>query len=216
MSIMLFRAYFSDLFTRPIISCTICSLCLLFLSVFAQNRKDLAILYEQNKVEILKEYHLKNRINYDDWRLFVRAVFVENIDTVMSIYASIYKKTGDKKLKEFIRERVADFYYAKGYYETSQKILRDDSFFQATISANREEELRYGIQIGAFGTYENAMKAKNNLLNNTNDVTIIKKESKGNDLFIVVIGQYQSRSEAENSLNDLKRKNNQNGFIIQY
>jgi len=213
---MFFPSSSKNLFTYRLTLKLIFLIFLSFFNVSAQSRDNLASLYEQNRVELLKDYNLQNRIKVNDWRLFVRAIFIENIDMVMSLYTQIYTITNDKKLKGFIRERVADFYYAEGYYETSQKMLKDENFFRETISVKKELNLQFGIQTGAYGNYENALNTKNKLLNNINDVTIIKKESKGNDLFIVVIGRYQSRHEAERALKDLKQKSNLNGFIIQY
>ncbi|MFQ5582895.1 MAG: SPOR domain-containing protein [Calditrichia bacterium] len=197
----------------------------IFLSLFshrqmsAQDRNDFATLYTQKKISALKEYYDRNRIKEDDWRLFVRTLFVSDADSALAIYARIYGLTGDKQLRGFIRERVADLYYARGYYETSRKLLKDEKYFRKLMSANINAPLpkeSFGLQTGAFGSYENALKAKNKLLKNVKDVTIIRKKSNGNDLFIVVVGRYNSRDEAEKALQEVKRNYGIKGFVIQY
>lgn len=187
--------------------------------IYAQDRNDFATLYTQKKIAVLKEYYDQNRIKEDDWRLFVRALFVSDADSALAIYARIYGSSDDKQLRGFIRERVADLYYARGYYETSRKLLKDEKYFRKLISANINASLpkeSFGVQTGAFGSYENALKAKNKLLKNVKDVTIIRKKSNGNDLFLVVVGRYTSRDQAEKALQEAKRNYGIKGFVIQY
>ncbi len=185
-----------------------------------QSEKELAQLYENQRLLSLKKYLDNGEIYDTDWKMFVSALFEPNADSALDMFANVYETSHDKKLREYVAERVAEYYYARGYYKTSERLLKDKKFLNDTVTENnRESESTgnsYGIQIGAFSNYANAAKRKNELLKRLKNVTIVKKESNGNKLYVVVIGKYSNRKTAEKELQVIKRKNNMNGFVIQY
>lgn len=187
--------------------------------VTGQSAKELADLYENQQFLKLKEYHENRQIYDSDWKRFVGAIFEDNADSAVMMFASVYRSSQDKALRKYSAERISDYYYARGYYKTSERILKDKKYLDEIVSAQSEPQRsntsRYGIQVGAFSNHENALTLKNKMLKINKNVTIVNKESNGDSLFLVVIGKYSNREVAEKELQRL-RDNNVAGFIIQY
>ena len=188
-------------------------------SLIGQSSKELSDLYENQQFLKLKEYYENNQIHDPGWKRFVEALSEDNADSAIIMFAGVYKSSQDKVLRKHVIERISDYYYARGYYKTAERLLRDKKFLDETVSAKpepgRSNTVGYGIQVGAFGNYENALALKNKMLKKNRNVTIVNKESNGENLFLVVIGKYSDREVAEKELRSL-RSNNVGGFIIQY
>ena len=184
-----------------------------------QSSRELAVLYENQQFSKLKEYYEKSQISDSGWKEFIGALFEDNADSAIMMYASVYKSNQDKVLRKFVVERIADYYYARGYYKTSERLQKDKRFLEELVSSQREPEptntVGYGVQVGAFGNYENALTLKNEMLKKNRNVSIVNKKSDGENLYLVVIGKYSDREGAERKLQSL-RANNVNGFVIQY
>lgn len=188
------------------------------IQLLGQTNSELVSLYENNQLLKLKEYSDNNKIYDTHWKAFIKALFEQNADSALDIFTGIYNTTNDKLLQRIIIERISDYYYARGYYITSERILKDKKFFRETISVQQESKtdaIKYGIQIGAFSSYKNASNLKNKILKKANNVAIINKDTNGDNLYVVVIGKYSNRNEAEKELQALQQKNII-GYIIQY
>lgn len=185
---------------------------------FAQSNSELVSLYENQQLLTLKEYYDNNKIHDPDWKLFIEALFKQNADSSLKIFSNVNIASQDKILGKFIVERISDYYYARGYYKTSERLLKDKKFVDEIISVENESKadaVNFGIQIGAFSSYENALKLKNKVLKEIKNVTIVNKDSNGENLYVVVIGKYSDRKSAESELHSLEEKNIR-GFVIQY
>lgn len=188
------------------------------IQLFGQSNSELADLYENNQLIKLKQYSDNDQINDPHWRVFVKALFEQNADSALGVFAAIYRLTPDKVLQRFIIERISGYYYARGYYKTAEQLLKDKKYFNETISAHHKlktETQKYGIQIGAFSSYENALSMKNKVLKRTDNVAIINKDSNDENLYVVVVGKFSDRESAERELQVLRQKNI-NGFIVTY
>lgn len=187
--------------------------------LWGQSARELAELYENQQILKLKEYYENNQIYDSDWRRFVGALLEDNADSAVMMFAGVYKSSHNKVLKKYSVERISDYYYARGYYKTSERLLKDRKFLDEILSTQPEAEgsntTGYGIQVGAFSNYENALALKNKVLKKHRNVTIVNKESNGDKLFLVVIGKYSDREVAEKELQSLQ-SSNMNGFVIQY
>lgn len=208
---------------RFVFRLTVFSIFAIFISnqLIGQSAKELSELYENQQLLVLKKHLDNNQIYSADWKMFVNALFEPNADSALDMFATVYKTSSDKKLKEYVTERIAEYYYARGYYKTSERILEDKRFLNETVEKKDNERIQstgssFGIQIGAFSSYDNAAKKKDELMKKFEDVTIINKKSKSQTLYVVVVGNYSNREAAEKGLQVIKRKTNVNGFIIQY
>jgi len=185
----------------------------------AQSSRELSELYENQQFLKLRQYYEGDQIHDSNWKRFIEALSEDNADSAMVMFAEVYRTTQDRLLKKHVGERISDYYYAKGYYKTAERLLRDKKFLEQTVSAQPEQEtsntIGYGIQVGAFGNYENALALKNKMLKKNRNVTIVNKNAEGGNLFLVVIGKFSEREVAERELRSL-RSNNVGGFIIQY
>jgi len=194
---------------------------LFFLSecMLAADVSVIASLYQNQEFTTLKNYYDTNQIKEPGWREFIEAVFEPDAEKAMVLFTKSYEEAKDKTLKLCIKERVASFYYARGYYETSEKILKDDEYFRSIITIKEETEVsaeKFGVQVGAFSDYKNATKSQKKLMKDIGEVSILSKRIDGKNLYVVVVGKYTSRDDAEKKLKELENKNGIKGYIIQF
>ena len=203
--------------------------------VFAQSPVQIAELYTEGNIEELRNLRDQNAIKAPDWRNFVENLFISDAEIASQNMLAIYAKTRDSRLRDIIRQRIADFYSARGYYETSQRLLRDDAFVEqlASIAISRpqppaapsatanqvekpvvSQSEKFAIQVGAFSTLQNARRATQTIRRYYPAARILEKEREGSPLFVVVIGEFSSKSQAETLLPDIQEKLNLQGYII--
>ena len=217
-----------------------CLLVLLICSVvfnatlFAQSARELAEMYRNHQIEKLDALRNSDKIRQDDWRLFINALFMDDAETATIEMMRAYSSASDRELKTIIRKRVSQYYSAKGYYETARKIAEDEHSFLEIVSIkikdapkadkpapfnstgqNRNEDL-FGIQLGAYSSYANAESTSRQYQSQYSNTQIIQKSRNGETLYIVVIGDYRSRGDAEKALPQVNQTFNVNGYIIQY
>ena len=96
-----------------------------------------------------------------------------------------------------------------------QKILIDTSqnITQSTQQqVQSSSTLNFSIQVGAFSTYSNAIRFASQFQNFTTKIS--EKNSGGKRLFVVLVGNYKSESEAKNALQLLKNQYKVDGIIV--
>lgn len=202
--------------------CLIWSLPIVFFllsSLFAQDRESLAQLYSQHRILDLKQLNESHSIPFEDWKQFINTLFVTEADDAIQKFSDIYTRTEDTRLQQFIRQRIADYYAARGIYGTAEKIERDELFFEHDILPRwtGKRSLQFGVQLGAFSTKENARRVKDEFSKDYPNTRIIEKIRSGRKLFIVLIGGYSTRSEAERVARILNHKfQKEKYFTVQY
>lgn len=197
----------------------IISLLLLSPELFGQTEAELERLYENEQLMSLKNYQDGNRISDPQWRMFIDALYTKDADSALEMFAAAYNNTRNKTLQKYIVQRVSDYYYARGYYKTSERLLKDRKYFNKIISQPQQSESSeeyYGIQIGAFSNYANASSMKNRWMKKIQNLTIVNKKSNGEDLYVVIAGKHSTKEAAEKELQAIKQKININGFVIQF
>lgn len=203
--------------------------------IFAQSPSQIAELYTEGNIEELRNLRDQNAIKDPDWRNFVENLFVTDAEIASQNMLAIYANTRDPQLRKLIRQRIADFYSARGYYETSQRLLRDDAFAEqlASIAISRSttpaaqsgasnqtekpvvtQSEKFAIQVGAFSTLQNARRATQTIRRYYPSARILEKEREGTPLYVVVIGEFSSKAQAETLLPDIQKKLNLQGYII--
>jgi len=176
---------------------------------------DLYQLYIKGQIATLENLLVSNRIEHPEWKKFISAIFEENFDEALGQFIDIYNQTHDSRLKKVIIDRVSQYYYAKGLYDSAERILEDEGF-RNQIFSMEVDKIYFGIQLGAFSSQENAANARSKFQKNISDVTIIKKNSAGKELFVVVAGKFEKKETAENYKAQLNEKYGYKGLIIQY
>ena len=191
-------------------------LILLFLSItiFADTG-EVEQLYRQNDIVTLEKLLNDNKINQPDWHDFVTILFVENSEEAIPRLVELHGKSDDVRLKNLIVDRISQYYYAKGLYNSANKIIEDPEF-RSQIFTSRQNEISFGVQVGAFSSFDNASKAKSKYQSITNDIFIVPKTNKGKKLYTVVLGKFVNRDAANQLKQQVYQKLNQNAMIIQY
>ena len=221
-------------------------LLLFIASAYAQSSGELARLYRDDKISELRELCKKDLIKSSDWKVFVDALFETDGERAVQKMLEAYSYSNDSKLKDIIRKRVSLYYSARGYYETSRRITDDESFFENIVSLkqtssspgssdNRASEgagdneyagedigqisengQTFGIQVGAYSTYDNARRASRKYLSAYSNTRVLIKPKTGLDLYVVVIGGYPTREEAASKIDEISNRFKVKGYIVQY
>ncbi len=209
--------------------------CAFYGSGASQTADDLAGFYRDNRILELEALRKSGSIPGEDWKMFTDALFEPDAEAAAPKMIEAYSLSSDRALKTIIRERLSLFYAARGYYETAKRILSDDEFFRGVVAlkASRRPERKtaepgfqipklsesgqiFGVQVGAYSSYENAERASQKYRQNYSNVLVLEKERDGNSLYVVVIGGYPSREEAAAVIEGIQKQFKVKGYIIQY
>jgi len=172
-------------------------------------------MYRQGNWIELKAWVQEGKVTNPCWQQFLQAIFLEQADSAIGVWASLVKQCSDKEIRRGIRDRVSRYYYARGYYETAERIQNDDDFFQKILAIRRGPH-RFGVQLGAFRTYRNALNWKQKWEGKIHPLQIVNKTRAGRRLYTVVGGMFRQRSEAENFRRRLKRQFGIDGYVIAF
>lgn len=194
-------------------------------------------MYNNNRMLELDELRKKDAIKSSDWKVFVDALFETDGERAIQKMLEAYSYSNDSRLKRIIRERVSQYYSARGYYETSRRILDDEKFFDGIVSlkqnsrsknnvstVNSENQVErvdengqtFGVQVGAYSNYENAQQASQKYQVVYPNTKVLNKVKNGMNLYVIVIGGYPSRGEASDKIDEISKRFKVRGYIIQY
>lgn len=201
----------------------------------SQTAEDLAALYRDNRILELEALRKSGSIAGEDWKMFTDALFEPDAEVAASKMIEAYSLSSNRPLKTIIRERLSQYYAARGYYETAKRILNDEEFFQGVLAlkASRRAEGKtagsasqppkgsesgqtFGVQVGAYSSFDNAERASQKYRQNYSNVRVLEKEKPGSSLYVVVIGAYPSREEAAVVMERIQKEFKVKGYIIQY
>ncbi len=172
-------------------------------------------LYKDNDLLKLEQSWKSGKINNTDWNTFLGYIFTEKFEDILPSIIQLYDRTTDKFLKRAILDRLSQYYYSKGFYDTANRILHDVQFRNQIFSI-KKKKIQFGVQLGAFSSYENALKSKQNLSKKLNDIFIISRNRNGRKFYLVVAGKFNSKSEAIQYKNNIYNTIKKKGIIIQY
>ncbi len=105
-------------FIQLLISLVLCT----FLWALGQE-PDYYQLYLTGQTVTLEQLLIDQQIKSSEWKKFVEALFQENFDQAFKSYIELYNQTGDNRLKKAVIDRVSQYYYAKGLYESADRLL---------------------------------------------------------------------------------------------
>ncbi len=172
-------------------------------------------LYRSHQIYELKRLKERGAITDPHWQAFIDVLFIAAADSAIARMAEIYFATSDPGLNEIIRQRIGQYYYARGYYETARRLQTDEAFLRMLL-AGQQKKSRFGVQIGAFLHYENALKFKRTWEDRVRDVKVINKIRNGSRLYVVVAGEFRKRADAERFKEQLRSEFSLKGYIVQY
>lgn len=221
-------------------------------ALLAQDSRELAGYYRGNDIAALEKLLRDGSIQDPHWRDFCATLFEAEGEIAARQMLRIYRETGDNQLRKIIRERVALFYSARGYYETARRIENDEDFFNriaalksgqtnknpAPVTRPRSAspitsgegqsegrrgnavaqpgESAFGVQVGAFSTRANAENASLKYKRYFSNTFVVSKNTGRTSLFVVVVGRYKNRADAEVTVQSINNKMGIKGYIIQY
>ncbi len=181
----------------------------------SQPSNDWLQLYRTYQIYELKQLKENGAVSDPHWQDFIEALFIEAADSAIARMATLYFQTHDGRLKEAIRQRIGQYYYARGYYETARRLQTEEPFLRKLL-AGYQKTARYGVQIGAFLYYENALKFKQKWEGKLRGLKVINKIRNGSRLYVVVVGDFRQRQDAERLKDRLQSEYSLKGYIVQH
>lgn len=182
--------------------------------LYAQPDQWYRLVVDEN-INELEKLRSQGKITDPDWKNFVEIIFIEKSDDALPAYIKLYDKTSDSRLKKLILDRISQYYYARGFYETANRILDEESFRERIFSV-KKKSIQFGVQLGAFASYQNALRLKHKFSGKISDISIITKNSHGQTLYVVVAGKLDNHQEAEKLKRSIKQDFGHKGIVIQY
>jgi len=194
---------------------TIVTIYLLCISFSYGQTNNIYSLYVENSISDIEDLLAKNLITNDEWLQFTKALFEEDFEVAFEKYITLYRNSTDDQLKRLILDRISQYYYAKGLYDSAERIIKDEDFRKRIFSISMKK-IYFGVQLGAFTNYQNAVKGKNQYSKNLQGLEIITKKSGGKQLYVIVAGNFESREDAEKFQKEIREKYKYNSIIIQF
>ncbi len=193
-------------------------LIVLFLGIsfpgYAQQRENLYKLYEQNQLQALEESvkRLPPAAESDYEGLFFQTLFVKDGEQAEQKYLAIFEH-GSPRLKLLAAEKLMAYFYAAGYYVTSEKyqkyIVEHEIPETAEPQTPAKQELappKYYIQVGAFGLAENAKQRVSFLKTQDVKSQLVERNVNGKTLYCVWIDGKTDLDKSLEYANKIKQK----------
>ncbi len=196
----------------------------LFLSISilsAQEHQDLFEYYANRQIDKLETRieQLGNTAHNDPEVLFFSTVLTNNGDNAFSIYERLFKQSRGP-LKNLAAEKLAEYYYARGFYiksseleniaktyvpvKTTEKIKSGDNIRENKIE--RSTKSIYKIQVGAFSVIENANDLASFLKGKKLEVSVVNRNISGNNLYCVWVEGNSSFESTENIAKEINKR----------
>jgi len=190
---------------------------------YAQDLAELYSLYEARKMVQLEQRlaTMPNNAGQIPDIVFFRTIFNENGEEALKVYEQLFEQS-DGLLKKITAHKLAQYYYARGYYVKAGEFTEIAQNTPAQLSdrkinitrpekplpANEPAEALYAIQVGAFSYRDNAQKMLDLLNQQRLNARIVTREINGKALFCVWITGKDDPDETNEYARDLKRKYN--------
>jgi hypothetical protein len=195
----------------------------LLASAGAQELQELYQLYSQKKISQLNEKVVSLEERYPDSieLKFFQTLFVENGDHAIKTYENLYDNA-QGIIKRYIARKIAEYYYAMGYYVKASKYLEMVNS-QDLNSANDEFEVQKSspptptqlvIQVGAFKFIENAQYLQKILQSHNIASRVITREIENKSFYCVWLEGKSNFEETREYAENIKKELNLQYRII--
>jgi hypothetical protein len=186
---------------------------LVLISAQAQDTQNLYDLYNQKKFAELnqKVSRLAKKYPNNIEIRFFETILIEDGDEAIKIYEELYKRA-QGNVKTHIAQKIADYYYAMGYYVKASEYKRVATTVkrkepqQQTVNTAASSELI--IQVGAFKFIENARYLKKILQSHNITSRVVKREIEGKTLYCVWLDGKSNFEETRDYAENIKKKLN--------
>jgi hypothetical protein len=186
---------------------------LVLISAQAQDTQNLYDLYNQKKFAELnqKVSRLAKKYPNNIEIRFFETILIEDGDEAIKIYEELYKRA-QGNVKIHIAQKIADYYYAMGYYVKASEYKRVATTVkrkepqQQTVNTAASSELI--IQVGAFKFIENARYLKKILQSHNITSRVVKREIEGKTLYCVWLDGKSNFEETRDYAENIKKKLN--------
>ncbi len=172
-------------------------------------------LYLDNDFNTIEQLLKERKISSPQWNRFFNLLFEENGEDALVDYVQLFNEANDAKLKKLLLDRISQYYYAKGLYTTAKR-LYDDPNFRAYLFSSKQDKQYYGVQLGAYSTYQNALASQKKLPQSLKNIHILTKNINGKTLYVIVAGKYSNQAQAKKLFQQLKDQFNIQGMIISF
>jgi tetratricopeptide (TPR) repeat protein len=170
--------------------------------------------------------------------IFLEAVMTEDGETAKKLYELVYTNFPNSQFADASLFRNYSYYFALGLYKKAEdlrnKLLEDfpnSPYLKSTsvnlptsdemliidsspIKIKQSDEVRYTIQAGAFGQFDNAYNLKKKFDEDNLEAKISPKHVNNVQLHIVTVGNFTLRSNAETFLERINKEYSIVGRII--
>ncbi|GAB4177744.1 MAG: hypothetical protein Kow00108_13350 [Calditrichia bacterium] len=157
---------------------------------------------------IIDAAHVSDKQN--PYYLTLKGLVSENGHHAFGYYEAALKYCQDPALKEFLLDKIVDYYYAQGLYRTAEKYKSQYSNSAVTPEYDKSSDIY--LQFGVFSTEQNAKKFIDQNFNSNIQFKLLNLAGK----YYVVTGPYFDRQEAVNEKNRIKNTTRLKPFVKKF
>lgn len=181
---------------------------------YAQQRTELYRLYEQSEFTALEQAVKKvGTISANDYEgLFFKTLFIKDGERAEQNYLSVFEH-GTPRLRLLAAKKLMDYFYAAGYYMTSEKYQKYIVEHAMPVvkagtaqTARQATTPRYFIQVGAFGLPANARQRVSFLKTQDVNAQLVERVVNGKTLYCVWIEGKMDLDKSLEFANKIKQK----------
>ena len=196
-----------------------------FSILYSQEFNELYKLYDNYKFrDLLDKIQFYEKTQPDNIEiLFFKTIFNRNGTEAVETYKELLEKA-DGRLKNYLNKKIAEYYYAKGYYITAAQYLESKTDFFENGSAkdndiekdkipdikpavnDDSDNPRFRIQVGAFSIKENADQIKDMLYKHAIYAVIVERVINKQKLYCVWINGKNNFEESREYAEMIKKK----------
>jgi len=195
----------------------------------AQNFSELYLLYQNKDIAVLKQKLESVTGQYPDNKeiIFFNALFLENGEEAFKIYEHLYPEVSGN-LKRVVGEKLAQYYYARGFYVRAAEYENDQITIESSspaavhsaspqVKSDRtgDKKANFVIQLGAFGQEDNARQLQKTLQAQNITSRLVTRMVNGRNLFCIWIEGTNSLEETLQIAENLKNRFKLNYRILE-
>lgn len=145
---------------------------------------------------------------------YVSAYFSRNSKQAVETFESLYKSSSDPQVKRASKQKLYEYYYAKGLYQRAQQYEIEHHENKHT-TATKESDY-YTIQMGVYSAESNALALKQKIRKITTHNVSLKRELRdGLRVIVVNVGKFPQKQSALKELDRLHDGLGLSGWVKQ-
>jgi hypothetical protein len=186
--------------------------------LYAQSWENMFRQYIEGTLDSLPNANLSVADENNPFYITLKGIFEPNGEEAFKMYNRALQQASDSALLLFLKDKIYDYYYARGLYITAEKykntlkIMQTENRKSTATSGSTSDEKGIFLQFGVFSSEKNARK----FMDKNRKYRIPFKILKKGNMFYVVSGPYFDELEARSEKDKIREHSHLKPFVKQF